>query len=86
MADKPLPWPRNAGTNRDEAAIIAASTLKILRYLLSPEGSRMNETEKIRMEARAALNCQDILRHLESQGAPTRPEPAKIQIQPEEQS
>ena len=72
MSDKPREWPYKAGEARDRAAEEAAKIVRLLTPVI--EGAPMSEADRIRREAMALISAQSILRHLEAQGAPTRPE------------
>jgi hypothetical protein len=69
---EPRPWPNNAKEARDRSAEEAQAGIRALGPLV--EGRRMTETEQLRRVARAMMAFQSIARHMESQGAPTRPE------------
>ena len=72
MSDKPLPWPYVCKEARDRSAEEAAKIVRLLTPVV--EGEPMSEADRIRREAMALISAQSILRHLEAQGAPTRPE------------
>lgn len=69
--NKPLPWPYQAKDARDTSAELAAKIDRLLTDIV--EGKPMSEAEIIRRVAQATIAAKDILRHMEAQGAPTRP-------------
>lgn len=73
MSDAPRPWPNVAKEARDRSAEEAQRIVKMLQPLVSDERP-MTETERLRRAATALNAAEIILRLLEAQGAPTRPE------------
>ncbi|TRZ51166.1 hypothetical protein D4S03_05505 [bacterium] len=71
MSNKPLPWPYQAKEARDRSAEEAMYIVNQLKPLI--DGVPMVEADWVRRVARAVLAAETILRHLEMQGAPTRP-------------
>jgi hypothetical protein len=72
MSDKPLPWPYQAKEARDRSAEEAANIVHQLKPLI--DGAPLVEADWIRRVARSVLAAETILRHLEGQGAATRPD------------
>ena len=74
MSDKPISWPSHgvAKEARDRSAEEAAFIVKQLMPLV--EGAPLVEADWIRRVARAVISAEAILRHLEGQGAPTKPD------------
>lgn len=70
--NKPLPWPYQAQEARNSAAEQAAKIDRLLGEIL--EGKPMSEAEMVRKVAQAIIAAKEILRHMEAQGAPTRPQ------------
>lgn len=73
MSNRPRPWPNNAREARDRAAEEAAMGIKALHPLIT-EDRIFTEREMLLRISRALAALQTIARHLESAGAPTRPE------------
>lgn len=84
MADKPKAgptersqWPRNhsnAATDRDMAADKATNAAKMARRGIERiNGGEITRQELIYLFAVILADCQDILRLMERNGAPTRP-------------
>ena len=70
MTDKPLPWPYGAREARDRSAEEAQRIVNLLNELLDSS----NDVEVIRRVAKALVSAHKILRHLEGQGAQTKPD------------
>lgn len=66
-------WPNGARWSRDRCAELALEIVRSLRPVLM-ESRPMSETERIRREAQALSNAQEIVRVMEGQGAPVREE------------
>ena len=73
MSDKPREWPNNARTARDRAAEEAVTALKALEPLIGDDRIFTERERDLRI-SRAINALQKIARHLESVGAPTKPE------------
>jgi hypothetical protein len=69
MSDKPREWPNVAMDARDRAAEEAAAALKALEPLIND----IDDVENLRRVGRAMNSISNVLRLLESVGAPTRP-------------
>lgn len=69
MATTALGWPRNAAFDRDAAAEAIVEALRELK----PVASRSTVDEVTVRSLRAVEQLQIALRHLERQGASTRP-------------
>jgi hypothetical protein len=70
MSDKPLPWPHCAANARDRSA----EELQHIVVMLTPVLEEDLDLEEIRIRISRALTSAHIaLRHLEGQGAQTRP-------------
>jgi hypothetical protein len=69
MSDKPREWPNLAREARDRAAEEAAEALRALEPLIN----RVNDLEDLRRVGIAVKKVTNVLRLLESVGAPTRP-------------
>jgi hypothetical protein len=69
MSDKPREWPNVARDARDRAAEEAAEAL----MALDPLVNRVNDVDDLRRVIRAIKGLSNVLRLLESVGAPTRP-------------
>ena len=72
MTNKPLPWPYTAREARDRSAEEALFIVKQLKPLL--DCTTFAEADWVRRAAKAILAAETILRHLEKEGAATRPE------------
>jgi hypothetical protein len=70
---QPRAWPNGARWSRDRAADLALEIVRALRPVVM-DGRPMSETERFRREAQALSNGQEIVRLMESQGAPVREE------------
>jgi hypothetical protein len=70
MTDKPKPWPYNAAYARDQSAYAAQEILKLLATGLE----MTSNPDLLRIFYLVQKYGNVILRHMESQGAPTRPE------------
>jgi hypothetical protein len=73
MSDQPRPWPNVAKEARDRSAEEAQRIVHLLGPLVDDERN-FTESDRLRREASALNAAQTILRLLEAQGAPTRPE------------
>jgi hypothetical protein len=69
MSDKPREWPNVARDARDRAAEEAAEALMALDPLIN----KINDVDDLRRVVRAFKAVSNVLRLLESVGAPTRP-------------
>jgi hypothetical protein len=72
MSDKPRPWPNTAKEFRDRSAEQALKGIDALRPLVSEE-RKFTETEILRRTGTALQALYEILRAMETAGAPTRP-------------
>lgn len=70
MSNKPLPWPYTAKEARDRSAEEAVVICRLLDEIVNST----NDPTILKATARAMKSATTILRHLESQGAPTKPE------------
>jgi len=70
MSAKPLEWPYKARESRDRSAEEAAAILRFIDDIIEAT----NDPTVLKPAARALKSAMTILRHMESQGAATRPE------------
>lgn len=68
------PWPNDAREARDRSAEEACSIIRQLTPLIDKPFSEFTVDEILRRISRANQAANTIARHLEQQGAPTRPE------------
>jgi hypothetical protein len=73
MSDRPRDWPNVAKQARDRAAEEAQAGITALTPLLT-EDRIFTERETLLRISRAIVHLQQIARHLEAVGAPTRPQ------------
>jgi hypothetical protein len=70
MTDKPQPWPIRAAESRDRSAEEAVVIVKQATDALE----MTNDPSLLKKLAKILVSANNILRHMESQGAKTRPQ------------